>query len=319
MSKKIILFIVSGILFALFFVVVILESIVYDTIGYYDFLFDMFEMLFISGGTLSLSISFNFQKNENKIEKANSSSIIQSSGNNNQVMVNNNISSLALLLETKNQIQNIAADNIEIIFKKSEEALKNEQPNNIMNKDFIVKYIMESSCISEKDIQDIWVKLLVQENKRAGSISKRTLDIVKNLYSSEAKLFMEVAKYSFEDAIYKDLHDFSFDEISKLQDIGLIKSNDFIAMNFEIEGYGMIDFKNINYSIVIKNTSPDIQNIELDCKAFTAEGFELKKALGIEISDDLIKKFYEKIKEKLSRNPNLSISISKINRSHNSI
>lgn len=60
---------------------------------------------------------------------------------------------------------NNTSSSTEKIMSKSIDALRKELPGQTLNKDFVMKYIDEASKINEEDIQDIWVKLLVQENK----------------------------------------------------------------------------------------------------------------------------------------------------------
>lgn len=183
-------------------------------------------------------------------------------------------------------------------------------------KDFVMKYIDEASKINEEDIQDIWVKLLVQENKSSGSISKRTLDIVKNLYPAEAKLFESIAKYSLSNGTIHDCfcNKFSFIDISKLQDIGLMKSSDTIEQTITIDGNNPVPFCRIegNTIFIIKNTSNTIEKISYKCHLLTNEGVELKSALGISIDKNDYLDYCRQIKQAKNQK-NLMCSAHKIN------
>lgn len=199
---------------------------------------------------------------------------------------------------------------------KSIDALRKELPGQTLNKDFVMKYIDEASKINEEDIQDIWVKLLVQENKSSGSISKRTLDIVKNLYPAEAKLFESIAKYSLSNGTIHDCfcNKFSFIDISKLQDIGLMKSSDTIEQTITIDGNNPVPFCRIegNTIFIIKNTSNTIEKISYKCHLLTNEGVELKSALGISIDKNDYLDYCRQIKQAKNQK-NLMCSAHKIN------
>lgn len=205
---------------------------------------------------------------------------------------------------------------VEKIMSKSIDALRKELPGQTLNKDFVMKYIDEASKINEEDIQDIWVKLLVQENKSSGSISKRTLDIVKNLYPAEAKLFESIAKYSLSNGTIHDCfcNKFSFIDISKLQDIGLMKSSDTIEQTITIDGNNPVPFCRIegNTIFIIKNTSNTIEKISYKCHLLTNEGVELKSALGISIDKNDYLDYCRQIKQAKNQK-NLMCSAHKIN------
>lgn len=181
---------------------------------------------------------------------------------------------------------------------------------------FDVLVIGGSQKINGEDIQDIWVKLLVQENKSSGSISKRTLDIVKNLYPAEAKLFESIAKYSLSNGTIHDCfcNKFSFIDISKLQDIGLMKSSDTIEQTITIDGNNPVPFCRIegNTIFIIKNTSNTIEKISYKCHLLTNEGVELKSALGISIDKNDYLDYCRQIKQAKNQK-NLMCSAHKIN------
>lgn len=170
--------------------------------------------------------------------------------------------------------------------------------------------------IKYDDVKELVDSLLVQENKSSGSISKRTLDIVKNLYPAEAKLFESIAKYSLSNGTIHDCfcNKFSFIDISKLQDIGLMKSSDTIEQTITIDGNNPVPFCRIegNTIFIIKNTSNTIEKISYKCHLLTNEGVELKSALGISIDKNDYLDYCRQIKQAKNQK-NLMCSAHKIN------
>ena len=197
---------------------------------------------------------------------------------------------------------------------KSLKELKKEMLVTCPSKDFLIKFISESSTISNDDIREIWVNLLVQESKKQGSVSKRTLDIVKNLSSDEAKLFQEVAKYALSDGtIHKQqIMHIPFLSLSKLQDIGLLKSNSFITTTFTISRDSPAKIVEDGIIVSLYTTSQTQEKFDFSCEVLTSEGVELKNALGIEMKEkDII--FLGKILKQSNSNKNVSINAYRIN------
>ena len=102
--------------------------------------------------------------------------------------------------------------------------------NNISTK-FFSRWRNEAIHISEKEEQEIWGKVLSEENQKQGSFSLFTLDILRNLDKRTAALFNEICNYIiFEDlCILNDNNEISeritSKELFKLTDIGLLKAS----------------------------------------------------------------------------------------------
>jgi|GEM_PF-4843993 len=66
-----------------------------------------------------------------------------------------------------------------------DEELAEEGPD----KDFLNKWRREAEIIDDEEIRKLWAKILVEEVKKPKSISKRTLDTLKDISKDEARLF----------------------------------------------------------------------------------------------------------------------------------
>lgn len=201
MEKKKIYLVLTLVFIVLFIAVCLIDLFLENLEKKQELLLKVLEIISASSISFTLSCTISIKKsnrnNKTKVKSKNSNGVLvtQNNGDNNttNLTYNNPVDIVKAVKETLVPYQE---ENVEKIMSKSIDALRKELPGQTLNKDFVMKYIDEASKINEEDIQDIWVKLLVQENKSSGSISKRTLDIVKNLYPAEAKLFESIAKYS---------------------------------------------------------------------------------------------------------------------------
>lgn len=321
MEKKKIYLVLTLVFIVLFIAVCLIDLFLENLEKKQELLLKVLEIISASSISFTLSCTISIKKsnrnNKTKVKSKNSNGVLvtQNNGDNNttNLTYNNPVDIVKAVKETLVPYQE---ENVEKIMRKSIDALRKELPGQTLNKDFVMKYIDEASKINEEDIQDIWVKLLVQENKSSGSISKRTLDIVKNLYPAEAKLFESIAKYSLSNGTIHDCfcNKFSFIDISKLQDIGLMKSSDTIEQTITIDGNNPVPFCRIegNTIFIIKNTSNTIEKISYKCHLLTNEGVELKSALGISIDKNDYLDYCRQIKQAKNQK-NLMCSAHKIN------
>lgn len=107
-----------------------------------------------------------------------------------------------------------------------------EVPKDKVSVDWATRFFNIVQDISEDEMKLIWGKLLAGEVETPGSYSLRTLELLKNLSSDEARLFSEVSSLALRrvnevliirrDNINEE-YGFTFDNILALTDAGLIK------------------------------------------------------------------------------------------------
>ena len=107
-----------------------------------------------------------------------------------------------------------------------------EVPKDKVSVDWATRFFNIVQDISEDEMKLIWGKLLAGEVETPGSYSLRTLELLKNLSSDEARLFSEVSNLALRrvnevliirrDNINEE-YGFTFDNIWALADAGLIK------------------------------------------------------------------------------------------------
>lgn len=257
--------------------------------------------------TLSVSCSINVNSKSNDINAGNNNDIgninsLNAEGHNINVTVYNGDPNIRNELVTlSNKIDDLEKKNVEDIINKVLERLKEKENVRPLDPDFATKFIHDAKNISNKDIQDIWAALMVNNLTSDDLVSKRTLDIVKNLSKDEAMLFIELAKASFSSGlIYKKFLDsFKYIDLSLMQDIGLLKSDLHLNNTVTIPALETVTGVEGDLVIVIQNlANVDNKSIKYDCSSLTKEGVELKRALEIVIDKELLKTFVKDIKNK---------------------
>lgn len=91
--------------------------------------------------------------------------------------------------------------------------------------EFVNRWKSEAKLISTETAQAIWGRVLAEEVNSPGSISLRTMDVIKNLSKDEATKFNKICKFVLFDYIVADNKDYSpitKEEFSSVRDAGLI-------------------------------------------------------------------------------------------------
>lgn len=291
----------------------------------YDFIFRVLEIVLTIVSTIlsttSLTINFTSERTQDSFINSNDNTQIQLNGKGTLIVNNQSNNSLVAALKTiETMSTTIQKDNLNKIIEKVHEisAKENFEALCTPSKDFFLKYLSEASLISSDDLQEIWARLLIQKCKNRDGVSKRTLDIVKNMDSSEAALFSKYLEFSLDNGIiYKSICNDDvkkrFMNVSKLQDIGLLKSGEFLNYNIEINSSDESTIVNSNVILIIRNTGVESQKISFDCYALTSTGLEIKNALNKHMKQDLFLDFCRKIKDHYASNKNLQFSAHIIN------
>lgn len=319
-SKKV--FIILLVLSIVSLIIVFLLDFFLDN---YDFVFRFLESLLTictsALSTTSLSFDFKTQKSKDIFIDSNNNTKIQMT-NGGSVMIDNSQKNdpNSIIMAYEKGLDSFKKENLDRIIDKVKKETREENFNDwcAPKKDFFLKYLSEGALISSDDLQEIWAKLLIHECEKPNSISKRTLDTVKNLNSNEAELFTRVLNYSLEDGtIYKMLcnenTDMNFMNLSMLQDVGLIKNGEFITQQMTINPNDECSIVNLDMIFLVKNTGNKQESINLDCYVLTSIGLEIKNALKKHMENKTFTDLCRKIKREQSFNKNLQFSLHLIN------
>lgn len=192
-------------------------------------------------------------------------------------------------MEVKKQI------NLDSIISKSIEFIETNKyvSDRMVNEDWINRFVKFSQDISDKEMQNIWAKLLCEEVKNPNSYSIRTLDILNKMTSNEAKLFKKFAGFTMssdnsiwfciENDMNNYLDDYGLSYVDKLylEEIGLIHKMTYIAVNSEHQ-YFKLDNE---YMIILENKSDE--SISIPIISTTTAGSDLRNLINELESDEI--------------------------------
>lgn len=124
--------------------------------------------------------------------------------------------------------------NIEAITRNALPLLEDKSaPQNVAD-DWITNFFDKSRIVSDRDMQQLWSRLLASEANVPGTFSKRTVNLLADLDKSDAELFICICRFNwtieqfvplifdFKADIYTG-NGITFDTISQLESLGLIQ------------------------------------------------------------------------------------------------
>ena len=87
--------------------------------------------------------------------------------------------------------------NMQSIVGQAIEQMPEQVPDTPVNHDWTARFFDNAKDVSDEEMQKLWAKLLAGEVERPGSVSLRTLDILRNMTQKEAELFERAVNYIF--------------------------------------------------------------------------------------------------------------------------
>ena len=91
---------------------------------------------------------------------------------------------------------------VSVVSQAAEDLGEEEVPDQEPDHDWIARYFEYVKDVSEKDVQKLWAKVLAGSVRSPGSASLRTLSVLRDMTSLEAKTFKEAMRYRIEDFIF---------------------------------------------------------------------------------------------------------------------
>lgn len=173
--------------------------------------------------------------------------------------------------------------------------------------DWFFQFYEVAGNIGNKEMQDIWAKILAGELSKPSSFSLRTIDTLKNISKYDAMLFEKICSSSFiENNIcflpsneeYLTYVGINYLDILRLNEMGLLSSNGFIHSNVKINGEFRILLRNLNAVVCYNADKSDNKTIKIEQYPFTQVGNELARLRNIYSDNDKLLKFATILKNK---------------------
>ena len=89
-----------------------------------------------------------------------------------------------------------------IVGQAADELHDEDVPDHETDHDWMARFFDYAQDVSEHDIRQLWSKILAGEVRSSGSVSLRTLSVLRNMSHGEAQLFAEAMRYRIDDYIF---------------------------------------------------------------------------------------------------------------------
>lgn len=176
-----------------------------------------------------------------------------------------------------------------------------------LDPDWATAFYDSAKDSSDEEIQVLWGKILAGEIAHHGKFYKRTLSILKNMESEEAKHFVElvpllITKETVPEFIFQNNEFFQYNDLQTLMDCGIVNSSDGLYTYTGLDQVKLPGFK-----LVSKNN--DVKELQLEGFALTDAGLQLCQLIECNYADE---NYVKQLADRLSRRNNKEISYKKL-------
>lgn len=176
-----------------------------------------------------------------------------------------------------------------------------------LDPDWATAFYDSAKDSSDEEIQVLWGKILAGEIAHHGKFYKRTLSILKNMESEEAKHFVElvpllITKETVPEFIFQNNEFFQYNDLQTLMDCGIVNSSDGLYTYTGLDQVKLPGFK-----LVSKNY--DVKELQLEGFALTDAGLQLCQLIECNYADE---NYVKQLADRLSRRNNKEIGYKKL-------
>lgn len=202
--------------------------------------------------------------------------------------------------------------NIESIVVQAVEALPDQVSDEPVDEDWVAQFFSYSQDVSNKQMQDVWAKILAGEVTKPNSFSPRTLHIVRHLRQNEATDFRVFCSHVFnlQYLIRSDATDayiaslgLNTMTLQNLENVGLINTG--LSFNSKSFGGGSMSLQYFgqSYSMTLNESEDKDDPLSslsrmLNIYTLTLEGRELAFVAGAEANMEYIKQLQSSLSQK---------------------
>jgi len=185
--------------------------------------------------------------------------------------------------------------NIENITQKAADDLKSESnvSDEPVDEDWTSRFFNYAEDISSEEMQGLWGRILAGEIKKPKSYSLRTLDILRNLSTEEAEVFIKFASLAIHsggtafllnfknEKLLEEKYLLNFSERLLLEELGLLAANDLAFKVIKTENESRQVVFVIGNKVIIHEKLENKPEQQLQVLVFTKIGQELLKLVSI--------------------------------------
>ncbi len=179
-----------------------------------------------------------------------------------------------------------------------------EAPEHEPDPDWTARFFDCVQDVSSEDMQKLWSQVLSGEVESPGRTSLRTLDILKNLTSRDARIFQDVCGYVIHDFIFQSVDEntncpaLSYNNLLVLQDAGLVNASPMLIKELSFDGTSDTAFAQYQKLILKISTKGGKLKIEVPNYLLTSAGKELHQFSKCEPHMDYLKSFSRFLRSK---------------------
>ncbi len=197
----------------------------------------------------------------------------------------------------------------EIVSKAKQQFTADEQvPEEPVEQDWMNRFLNIAEEISDKDMQDIWGRILAGEIKKPKSYSLRTLEVMRNMSKDEAMSLMKASTFQVAlDLVSTEPFALGLMEQISLEDIGVVCGAELVR-KFTIPTSGTISFE-LNRKARINVYAPAGIKIKFKGLKLTKAGQEIFTLIQEHDYD----KFYTNLSNAIKKSGATKVTINEIN------
>jgi hypothetical protein len=203
--------------------------------------------------------------------------------------------------------------NMEDITEQAISDLGDDSDPSEVDDDWISNFFEKARIVSDKEMQELWSKVLSGEANRPGSYSRRTVNLIADLDKNDALLFSRLCSYGWmvgnivplvfdvQDEIYNS-NGINFNSLSHLETLGLIQFNNIAGFSrlklpkrFAVMYYGR--------PLQLEMEHESDNKLNLGNVLLTQAGQELAPVCGSKPVDGFFEYVQEKWKKHLPESP----------------
>lgn len=179
--------------------------------------------------------------------------------------------------------------NVEQISEHALSQLPTEVSEQPVADDWRRKFFQEAENICDKDLQQLWGKVLAGEVVSPGSYSYRTLEVLKQLSQPEAELFRQLCSLAFSGGwVFRPPGDINialapyglnYSGLLMLRDAGLMHQSDNLEKQFGDPRTGVHTVLFFNNGLYMQVSGPALSKLKLPAFALTLAGQQLQNLI----------------------------------------
>ena len=209
--------------------------------------------------------------------------------------------------------------NIESVINYAKEILEKEQEvsKDPVSQTWLSNFFESAGHVEEEDLQKIWGRLLAGEIKQPNSYSLRTMNLLRNMTTREARIFQAISPFVVvannqyvvpSDKELYTKYKIKYAQILQLDECGLINAQGLLSLTFSSGSGGEVHIYNYDLFARLLEKAGINMHLQINIYPLTVAGKELFNVIARDSNQDFFKDYIKRIEQ---RNKNMAAYIYK--------